>query len=143
MLGRGRLETPREGGPDAVTDARRRGDGRRAARRGLEAGELAGIGAGVPGAVDEAWAPSPTPGTCRTGSSRTPSPRSSRGAWPTAPVALGNDVDVAIRGEHALGAGRGHDALLGVWWGTGVGGGLVLGGDMWAGRGSPASSGIR
>ncbi len=46
------------------------------------------------------------------------------------PVALDNDVNGAVWGEYHLGAGRGHDNLLGVWVGTGVGGGLVLDGRL-------------
>ena len=46
------------------------------------------------------------------------------------PVALDNDVNGAVWGEYHLGAGRGHKDLLGVWVGTGVGGGLVLGGRL-------------
>ena len=43
-------------------------------------------------------------------------------------VRVGNDVEVAVIAEHRLGAGAGVDDLLGVWVGTGVGGGLVLDG---------------
>ncbi|MCC7075612.1 MAG: ROK family protein [Acidimicrobiia bacterium] len=46
------------------------------------------------------------------------------------PVSLENDVNVAVVGEHRLGAGAGVDDLLGVWLGTGVGGGLVLDGSL-------------
>jgi glucokinase len=35
-----------------------------------------------------------------------------------------------------LGAGRRSKSLLGVWWGTGVGGGLILNGKPWEGRGA-------
>jgi glucokinase len=38
--------------------------------------------------------------------------------------ALGNDVDVATDAEFELGAGKPYDSLLGVFWGTGVGGGV-------------------
>lgn len=44
------------------------------------------------------------------------------------PVLVDNDVNVATLGEHRLGAGRGVDDLLGVYMGTGVGAGLILGG---------------
>lgn len=44
------------------------------------------------------------------------------------PIRLVNDVTGAAVGEHALGGGRGADDLLVVFAGTGVGGGLVLGG---------------
>jgi glucokinase len=48
---------------------------------------------------------------------------------------LGNDVQVATDAEFALGAGRPYRSLLGVFWGTGVGGGIVLDGRPWTGRG--------
>ena len=56
-------------------------------------------------------------------------------------VAVGNDVGVATHAEYELGAGRGHDSVLGVFWGTGVGGGLILGGKQWHGRGSAGEIG--
>jgi len=42
------------------------------------------------------------------------------------PVELGNDVRVAVLAEHGVGAGRGAKDLVGIWPGTGVGGGLIL-----------------
>lgn len=42
------------------------------------------------------------------------------------PVTLDNDVNAAVFAEQRLGAGRGTSDLLGVWIGTGIGGGLVL-----------------
>ncbi len=51
------------------------------------------------------------------------------------PVRLGNDVSVAVEAEYRLGAGQPYDSLLGVWWGTGVGGGLVIGRESFHGRG--------
>ena len=44
------------------------------------------------------------------------------------PVVVGNDANVGAIGEWVAGAGRGARFLLGVWMGTGVGGGLVLDG---------------
>jgi glucokinase len=49
---------------------------------------------------------------------------------------VGNDVQVATDAEFELGAGRPYESLLGVFWGTGVGGGVVLRGERWVGRGS-------
>lgn len=48
-------------------------------------------------------------------------------------VLLDNDVNAAVIAEHTLGAGRGCDDLLGVWIGTGVGGGLILSGRIYEG----------
>lgn len=42
------------------------------------------------------------------------------------PVVLGNDANVGLLGEWVAGAARGHDDVLGVWLGTGIGGGLIL-----------------
>src|SRR5918992_1612353 len=52
-----------------------------------------------------------------------------------------NDVTVGVSAEHALGAARRSKSLLGVWWGTGVGGGIVLDGKPWEGRGAAAELG--
>jgi glucokinase len=49
------------------------------------------------------------------------------------PIFLENDADLFALGEHWLGAGRGHDQMLGITLGTGVGGGLILNGRIWAG----------
>jgi glucokinase len=46
------------------------------------------------------------------------------------PVVVGNDVNCGALAEHRLGAGRGVDDMLAVFVGTGVGGGLVLGGSV-------------
>ncbi len=45
-------------------------------------------------------------------------------------VAVGNDVQVAIVGEHAFGAAKGHDRVVGIWVGTGIGGGLIIDGRL-------------
>lgn len=49
------------------------------------------------------------------------------------PVRLVNDVTAAAVGEHRRGAGCGYDHLLCVFAGTGVGGGLILGGRIFEG----------
>ena len=57
------------------------------------------------------------------------------------PVTLGNDVTVAVEAERRFGAGRGFRSFLGVFWGTGVGGGLVVDGRLLVGRGSAGEIG--
>ena len=54
---------------------------------------------------------------------------------------IGNDVQVATEAEFHLGAAQGYDSLIGVFWGTGVGGGLILGGKPWLGRGAAGEIG--
>ena len=53
-----------------------------------------------------------------------------------AKVTVGNDVSVGVLGEYRRGAGRPYENLLGVWVGTGVGGGLILDGKLHDGRGA-------
>ncbi len=49
------------------------------------------------------------------------------------PVFLDNDVNVGTLGEFVYGAGRGASDVIGVFVGTGVGGGLILGGQLRSG----------
>ena len=57
------------------------------------------------------------------------------------PVHVDNDVTVATMGELERGAGRPFDSMLGVFVGTGVGGGLVFDRRVWHGRGAAAEIG--
>ena len=138
VMGEAKLPTP-QGRPAGGGGADRRGHAR---------GRL---GAGVGTASSRAWESArpgrwtPRPGswparaTCPAGRRPSPSRWRSRSGW--LPVALGNDVQVAVDGEFALGAGRRDKSLLGVWWGTGVGGGIILDGKPWIGRGAAAEIG--
>src|SRR5208283_1057276 len=49
------------------------------------------------------------------------------------PVFVENDVNVGVLGEHELGAGRGAQELVGIFVGTGIGGGIVTGGQLYQG----------
>lgn len=49
------------------------------------------------------------------------------------PVEVGNDANVGALGEWVAGAGRGSRFMLGVWMGTGIGGGLILDGRPYTG----------
>jgi len=49
------------------------------------------------------------------------------------PVVLDNDVNVGTWGEHVAGAAQGQDDALGIFVGTGIGGGLILGGELYHG----------
>jgi glucokinase len=46
------------------------------------------------------------------------------------PVCVDNDVNVGTVGEHALGAGRGTKDMVGIFVGTGVGGGVIVDGRL-------------
>jgi glucokinase len=49
------------------------------------------------------------------------------------PVAVGNDVEVAALGEYLYGAGRGYSNFVVMFVGTGIGGGIVQNGRVYAG----------
>ena len=54
---------------------------------------------------------------------------------------VANDVAVAVAAELELGAGRTLPSFLAVWWGTGVGGCVVLEGRRWDGNGASGELG--
>ena len=133
VLGQSRHPTPTTGGPPDVAAAMVGALREAADAAGVQTDDLEGVGIGSPGRVDDAA------GTV-TGAKNLPDWGGSydlRGALESAvgaPVSLGNDVQVATDGEFALGSGRPYRSLLGVFWGTGVGGGIVLDGKPWIGR---------
>jgi glucokinase len=49
------------------------------------------------------------------------------------PVGVGNDVEVAALGEYLYGAGRGYSTFVVMFVGTGIGGGIVQNGRLYAG----------
>ncbi|NDJ74768.1 MAG: ROK family protein [Chloroflexi bacterium] len=56
------------------------------------------------------------------------------------PVFVDNDVNAGTFGEFTVGAGRSyHNAVLGVFPGTGIGGGIVLNGRLWRGTHNAAA----
>ena len=50
------------------------------------------------------------------------------------PFFLGNDVNLGVLGEHRYGAARGYRNVVGIFPGTGVGGGLILNGELYTGN---------
>ncbi len=140
VRGEARRPTPTEGGPEDVAAAIAEAMGEAAEAAGVKTSDLAGVGVGSPGDADEktgvVTAARNLPGW--------------EGSFPLAkqlskqlgaPVKIGNDVQVAVNAEFKLGAGKPYDSLLGVWWGTGVGGGLIVNGKPWLGRGAAAEIG--
>jgi glucokinase len=132
-LGEARGRTPTEGGPAAVVAEIVTVVKAAAKDAKVAAGKLAGIGIGSPGRVDpatgELFGAANLPGF------RDPVPLGTlvADALGAKRVVVGNDVVAATLAEHRLGAGRGFDDLLVVFAGSGVGGALVLGGELRAG----------
>jgi glucokinase len=141
IVGEARRPTPTSGGADAVIAAL--ADAQREAARaaGVEPAELAGVGVGSPGDVDDAAGTIDNAGNLAGFDRAVPVARRLAEALGVERVRLGNDVSVATSAEFELGAGRPFRSLLGVFWGTGVGGGLVLDGRQWLGRGGAGEIG--
>jgi glucokinase len=140
VLGSARHPTPAEGGPRAVTDALVAALTEAGRAAGLEPAQLSAVGVGSPGVIDAA--------TGAVASARNlPDWSGSFELGATlsrdlgTPVFVGNDVQVATDAEFELGAGREYQSLLGVFWGTGIGGGLILNGKPWLGRGGAGEIG--
>jgi glucokinase len=138
VLGSARRPTPTTGGPADVAAEMETAlrDAAKAAE--VEPAALSGVGVGSPGTIDAGNVTSARnlPGW--------------EGVFPLAStlegalgcrVEVGNDVQVATDAEFKLGAGRLYNSLLGVCWGTGVGGGLILDGKPWTGRGGAGEIG--
>ncbi|HEX3910270.1 MAG TPA: ROK family protein [Solirubrobacteraceae bacterium] len=138
VLGSARRPTPTSGGPADVAREIEAAMRDAAADAQLDADGLAGIGVGSPGTIEGGTVTSARnlPGW-EGGFPLAPTLEDALGA----PVRLGNDVQVATDAEFKLGAGRPYGSLLGVFWGTGVGGGLVLEGRPWVGQGAAGEIG--
>jgi glucokinase len=140
VLGEARRPTPTSGGPSDVAEQMAEAMREAAQAANLETGDLAAVGVGSPGNVNE-----------RTGSvSQARNLPGWDGTFKLGPwlgkklgttVKVGNDVQVATEAEFHLGAGRPYKSLVGVFWGTGVGGGLILDGKPWLGRGGAGEIG--
>ncbi len=50
------------------------------------------------------------------------------------PFFVGNDVNLGVYGEYKFGAGRGYRNIVGFFPGTGMGGGLILNGELFTGN---------
>lgn len=123
LLSTAKRKTKADEGQDAVIARIIDGIDEACAAANLKRSDLAAVGIGAPGAVDphqgivlEAvnlrWTDTPLAAILTKALA--------------VPTFLDNDVNVAVFGEHRMGAGRGASHLFGVWIGTGIGGGLIL-----------------
>jgi len=138
VVGSARRPTPTTGGPGDVASEMAKAMREAAEDAKIDVSGLGGIGVGSPGTVE---------GGDVTRARNLPD---WEGTFPLAKtletelgpeVLLGNDVQVATAAEFHIGAGRPFASLLGVFWGTGVGGGVILDGDPWRGRGGAGEIG--
>jgi glucokinase len=140
VLGEARHPTPTSGGPEAVCAELADTLADAGASAGIDPSTLSGVGVGSPGAID---ADAGTVAQARNLPDWIdPFPLADRLSEAVGtPVRVDNDVSVATAAEFELGVGSEYGSLLGVFWGTGVGGGIVLNDEPWTGRGAAGEIG--
>ncbi|MDR0993360.1 MAG: ROK family protein [Verrucomicrobiota bacterium] len=128
-------KTPMRDGPKAILARIQETLSAALAAAGVEPANVRGIGAGCPGVLDldkgvilEApnlgWKKVPLQSLLK--------------EWFASDVVLLNDVDAGTYGEFMFGAGKGARTLLGVFPGTGIGGGCVYEGKLIRGKSGSA-----
>jgi glucokinase len=130
IVGRSRKKTQALEGRAKVIDRIVEGVNTACEQAGMSVKQLGGLGIGAPGAVDA------TRGVVLEAVNLRWNDVGLAGILQDKlgiPVVVDNDVNVAIYGEWKMGAGQGVTELLGVWLGTGIGGGLILNGKLYEG----------
>ena len=140
VSGEARRATPTSGVPKDVASEMAKALVEAADAAGVQTDSLAGIGVGSPGDADEQTGEVAEAKNLPGWSGSFPLATTLSEAL-GAPVRVANDVDVATNAELKLGAGKPYRSLLGVFWGTGVGGGVILDGKRWVGRGAAGEIG--
>ncbi|MFU8828683.1 MAG: ROK family protein [Phycisphaerales bacterium] len=131
ILGRAKKKTKADKGVESLLDRIAEGIAEACEEAGCQVGDLQAIGIGAPGAIDFDRGVVLEAPNLRWNNVPLTSELSRRCA--DVPVVVDNDVNVAIYGENRLGAGQNARDVLGVWCGTGVGGGLILNGQLYHG----------
>jgi len=128
ILGRAKRSTDPEEGSRAVLSRLADCAREAVARAGREWPDVRAVGVGAPGPLDpekgvvifapnlSGWKNVPVKATLEKTLRK--------------PVFLENDVNVGTLGEHVLGAGKGVRDLVGIFVGTGIGGGVILNGQL-------------
>jgi glucokinase len=108
---------------------------------GAAAGDLGGVGIGIPGDIDKKAGVVRLAANVPGFSQPVELSKLVSEALDGVSVSLENDVHVGLRGEYERGAGRPYRHVLGCWVGTGVGGALILDGELYEGRGAAGELG--
>jgi glucokinase len=131
IVAEAKVKTRPEKGPDAVVERMAEAAREAVNRLRLSWDAIRGVGVGAPGPVDPhtgivyhtpnlpGWEEVPL--TSQLGKSL------------GVPVFLENDVNLGALGEYMLGAGQGTTDMVGIFVGTGIGGGLILDGKLHSG----------
>ena len=135
ILGTAKVSTKAGRGAVAVIDRIANCIQRAVDKSGVDAASIQAVGIGAPGPLDPAtgvvifapnlgWRDVPLKTELET-----------RTGFPTF---VDNDVNVGTLGEHVFGAGRGIQNVVGIFVGTGIGGGIILQGELFHGASKTA-----
>ncbi len=127
VIQRHRLATPQNASAPEILQTLLEAIRELLAQAGLGIEDMGGIGLAVPGIVDyQTGQVCTAPNIAISGE---PLAAPLREAF-SVPVALGNDVDACTLGEAWVGSARGCSSAVGIYMGTGIGGGLILDGKL-------------
>jgi glucokinase len=131
IVAEAKLKTKADEGPDAVIERMVHVAHAVVQKAEIDWQDVLGMGVGAPGPMDPDTGIVYHPPNLR-GWSKVPlAPRLAKAL--RVPVFLENDVNLGTLGEYALGAGQGMQDVVGIFVGTGVGGGLILDGKLRSG----------
>jgi glucokinase len=132
ILGRGKLKTPFDDGPDAIGAALVEASDLALKEAGATRADVSSYAIAAPGAVDT------IKGTLLKAANLNVSNwnvvKAVGSAFPGAAGRVENDVRLAALAEARLGAGRGSNLMVAVWVGTGVGGAVIMNGKIHSGH---------
>ncbi|MBA62165.1 MAG: transcriptional regulator [Planctomycetaceae bacterium] len=126
-IGRSRMKTQGSRGTDSVLERLTENIEKALSESGITSAELSSIGIGVPGTVN--MENGIVLGSVNLGWKNIPIVKILQDKYHCS-VQLLNDVDAGVYGESQFGSGRGATNVLGVFPGTGIGGGAILNGKI-------------
>lgn len=132
IRGRGKVKSPFRSGPVEMTEALVAAADGALAEAGAGRKDVTAVGLGLPGPLDEAR--TTLLRAMNLGVESWEVPSALEPAFPGVPKRLENDVRAAALGEARLGAAKGERLVVAIWVGTGIGGAVVLDGQLWLGR---------
>ena len=129
VLASAKVSTDVAGGPDAIVDQMAKGIRQAIKKAELKLKDISAVGACVPGPAD------PATGVVSRAvnlhwDEPVPLAQNLSQALKGLPVIIENDVNAGTYGEWVAGAAKGQQDVIGIFVGTGIGGGLVLDGKL-------------
>ena len=140
VLANDRRLTPHDNGPPGVAHAIAASVAEVIRKSKVPMADVMGIGVGSPGQIDKRAGTVSHAGNLPGWDQSFPL-GVELAAQINKPVDLGNDVQLAVRAESELGAGVNLNSFIGVFLGTGIGGGVIINRKEWLGRGAAGEIG--